>query len=472
MYMKNNKKSANRTKKWLLSSAIIASLIMATGCTTIQSSIYNDANFDPIKTAGLTYFLPLQKMKLKITPSKMSLAEAKTRLAKVKKSLADSKTSIDSLTVQLLKSQIASRNLTGALKKYEEEKQAKLQKKIGKALKADKKLKAEKVAATNYLASATAAQPGACTYAVSLGLTKHMPDSNHRFVANLNHNIFRDDTVKLKVTDTGLLSSANVIADDKTGDILVEIAGLIGAFVQPVSATIKNRNFNRNSVAEEPTCTDLRPLELIFDPMQKQDLKDIENERARAKLPIKISVREHSEPGNNYQIDKKGYDKNSKKMIHHTGRLATANGLYYRTPAPLTLEIKQCKTKARLDCRTVSSQIAMLPQAGPVSYVSMKSSAFVKTVNDVGFKNGVLVSSDITRPGEALVVAGLPLAIVRSFFGAAGEIFSLKVDYSSEAEARAAQTVSYSQQLAKNAAINACVELATNSAGALACYSD
>ena len=57
----------------------------------------------------------------------------------------------------------------------------------------------------------------------------------------------------------------------------------------------------------------------------------------------------------------------------------------------------------------IETTIAVLPQIGPISCIAMRSSVFVKTVDDFVYDNSLLVSWDASPPSEILEIVRLPV---------------------------------------------------------------
>ncbi len=89
------------------------------------------------------------------------------------------------------------------------------------------------------------------------------------------------------------------------------------------------------------------------------------------------------------------------------------------------------------------SSIVMLPNEAPTAFIPIKSAAFVKTINDVTFENGLIKSWDTDRPSEALEAVRLPVRMIKAFISIPADILQLKIDLSTKdkslAEMQAAQ---------------------------------
>ena len=82
----------------------------------------------------------------------------------------------------------------------------------------------------------------------------------------------------------------------------------------------------------------------------------------------------------------------------------------------------------------IDAAIVSLPQAGPISFIPLKASTFVKTTSDVTFTDGVVVSWTSDRPSEGMEVVRLPLRILTSALDSVSGIVKLRVDYKTQSK--------------------------------------
>lgn len=141
-----------------------------------------------------------------------------------------------------------------------------------------------------------------------------------------------------------------------------------------------------------------------------------------------------------------------------------ADGLFYRTNAPVVLKLLQTDGGSNVP---IAGALMSLPQAGPVSYIPMHSSAFVKTVDTVQFTDGSLTSWSAERPSEVLEIVRLPVKVLSSVVSVAAQIVSVKVDYSTKTKALLDAQKAQMQADADRAKLLGCLAAAqkTNSDG-------
>jgi hypothetical protein len=302
-------------------------------------------------------------------------------------------------------------------------------------------------------------------YSAKMELLPPAADLRQRFVADLAHSPLRDDDVKLAVNSSGLLTSANVIATDRTADIIVELAGAIGQFGGSDLAAQ-----SADAAELSATCPDDIPKFIYqFDPVT--ETPKINEELSKADFPFQVETRlpncgTDCAPGSNRRTiidpDRVGHNRGKAVSLNeaalHRGRWGA---LFYATPSPVTLVLRQCEKPGK-DCTKakmipVDAAQVMLPQAGPVSYIPMQSSAFVKTVNDATFDNGMLTAWNASRPSELLEVVRLPVRVLTSVISVPAQILSLRVNLSDQERALAATQ----QELIKQQTRLACMKIAS-----------
>lgn len=423
--------------------------LLVTGCATVQSKpVKVGADFDEHVAPGLTYFLPKRMMKLTIVRSPIEEEKVrKTRDAK-KAALEAAVSAREAAKTELTAAQAGLAGITSVPDTGQAGRAAALAKAAERVVKAEGDLAAAKAAeeaAAAALATAQAnleqvlaAGDAKCIYTAKLELLPAQPDPDYRFVARLAHNWFRDDTVKLGVNTSGLLTSANVVAVDRTGDIIVEAAG---AFAGIKAGGIKAMG---GLTPKVETCLAGQVMD-IFDPMAVQ-----EDYPAPGGYPFTVKV----EPmgarplaGLASRVDLRASQLNRSKV----------GALFYRTPLPVKVVLS--RTDAGVPT-PIDASIVMLPQAGPVTYLPMNSSMFVKTVSDVTFSDGMVTAWSTDRPSEALEVVRLPLKVLTAVIEVPAQLLSLKVDYSTKDQAMVdaqANEIIVRQRLA---GLKACLDVA------------
>lgn len=458
--------------------------VLLSSCATIRSTPRSANEL----ASGVTYYLP--KRDIKITAERKLLkkddlqkviATKKTELETVSASIKTLEASIKTANDRLkIASVQASADAVATLKEELAIATADLELAKGRKTSVDTEIKTAE--ASLRILEAAPANSCAFSYSAAIELLAPVADTRFRLVADAFHSPLRDDDTKLAVNAAGLFSTANVVAADRTGDILVEIAsafsGLGGGVGDPLAA------FDGGSQLADPgECAKL-PTKFAYrlDPSSRAERDNANGELKDAGFPFRVQVpamvggydfadtiADRQRIGGSAQD--KTYPIND--ALRHQGM----NGaLFYRTALPQTIILRQCTTGTLCapegtDSVPIDATVTMLPQIGPVSYIPMRSSAFVKTVDDVVFDNGMLVSWNASRPSEVLEVVRLPVKVLKSIVSVPAEIFKLRIDLSDQQKGLAASQQAQMAAQAKLAKIQTCVDAAgANKDAAMTCF--
>lgn len=431
-----------------LAAALLSTSLLSAGCATVQS-LPKDTNPQlDSDAAGLSYFLPTKLAKLTVTRAPIEPeAEAKaletaTLAVKTAKTDLAAKTAVTEYEQTILKrlksdAEVRSKQ-TATVERAEAE----------QAISAER-LKNVEAAADKAKALYNQARLGAkCGYTGKLELLPAQADASHRYVAQLRHNWLRDDTVKLAVTPAGLLSSSNVVAADRTGDILVEIAGALAGLGKKGNPNELRSASRDPSSPQQPDCGEPQTLIQIFDPASEDERKKVATNLSEAKYPLRVGPTTADPVVQPRGTDPAPVGPKATPTQHSTGAgpgdkavaeqilKADRGAIFYRSAVPVTLTLEQ---KVGDDWHVADAILAQLPQAGPISYIPTNASAFVKTVDDVVFTDGVIASWSRERPSEVLWFVSIPIKVATAMLSAPAQILSLRVDYSSKAKALAEQ---------------------------------
>ena len=267
-----------------LALVIGAAAVSLSGCATIDtarvdygrdlSALAADADPKPVRQPrGLTYFLPRQLVRMSFVTSDKALDQIIGALADARGALAEAKNALviaeDRLELVTAQRDAMPEDAPERAKMTVEVARATGSAVLARAAVADAKAE---VAAQGALAIA-AARDGKPLHVSALKLELLPPgaDPRQRYVLDARHNPMRDDTHHFVISKDGLLSSSNVIAVDRTADILVELAGAISA----VGGFGRSAVGSARSEAQpgEVCPTDLAQGALVFDPMDRDDVK-------------------------------------------------------------------------------------------------------------------------------------------------------------------------------------------------------
>lgn len=444
----------------------LASAALLPACTTVRSTQLQ--TFTPSADAGgMTYLLPTRLLKVTATRTPVSLEDLRKAAAQKQTALAEAAKALQTATVTRTDAEA----LLGALAEDAPEDArsdatAQVATTMAREMIAKQAQAAANVAAVDAAAALATAQSSGnlCTYQAKMELLAPQGDPAHRFVARPVHNPLRDDSTAIKVTPAGLLSSTKVVAADRTGDIFVELAGAVAGFGGFPGARMLGDT-------PTPNCASLpRQYVGIVDPVAGprdaagrlaagSAIGELNARLAAADFPIRIQVEDGA-------LVKAAKDY---RGIDIAGGVKSVRGgaIFYRTPVPVPIVVEQCLdvVTAASPCgakrwQSVDAALLPLPQAGPVSYIPMNSSAFVKTVDDVSFQDGSIAAWTAERPSEVLEVVRLPVRVLTAIISIPAQILSLRVDYSSKEESLAAYQRKEMERDARNAELVACIRKA------------
>lgn len=192
---------------------------------------------------------------------------------------------------------------------------------------------------------------GECEYKISFKVEDQglVPDPRYRFIAQLNHSLFRDDDFSLQTTATGLLSNAVGTSDDRTDDVIVEIASAVAGFsgaVPPVGG-IKTRT--SQSMAVEPEIADLVDSDCLTEKLSRSyiiDPNDISSAAPTTASSLADFLRSNLvSNGNQYGLRFHPTSINSEAEPGDPGCIDQCEGLYYRRDLPYIVSIEKCRAR-------------------------------------------------------------------------------------------------------------------------------
>ncbi len=211
-------------------SLLLLSTSLLAGCATVQSEQKATNDALDVTAAGLNYFLPKKMVKLTVTRETVDLDKLeKARDAAAAKLDAATKAKAEKAAEYERQKAVLDQLATDSSARPAQARAteiAKAQATLAQTALAKAQEELPRTASA-YYSALNADKANACSYTAKLELQPAQADTRYRYVARLKHNWLRDDTLKLAVNPAGLLTSANVVAVDRTGDILVDIAGAV-----------------------------------------------------------------------------------------------------------------------------------------------------------------------------------------------------------------------------------------------------
>lgn len=273
------------------------------------------------------------------------------------------------------------------------------------------------------------------TISISVSLLPPEPDPRAMYYARPTHSWLRDDVVTIGVNEKGLLTSSKVESTDRTADALVEIAKFSGVLVQGVLAPQAARKKDPKELCGE------RPLrfELSVDPIELIEGRDDHYINRFLEICFNSMIRvqrlgyapsKWKEYYKQRKYDESPYNARADRPV--APPLDEYDGYAYRPALPYLVTVDRITGDDDLPYLPQHSVIVMLPNEAPTGYIPIRSSAFVKTVNDVTFKDGMIASWTNNRPSEVLEIVRLPLRLVSAFLEAPANIIKLRFNLDSE----------------------------------------
>lgn len=425
--------------------ASLSSCATVTTTPMVPADPYNPGSSfnasDAAPGQGVAYFLPRQLAQVTVTRVRQADVKLPKQMADAVKGQAEAQAGVDAATAAVTDAQngveaaenaiIAAASPTpeglAILRKRLEERKDGLVAANADLAKAEGifSSKTDAIKALDLSAGAEPPSPVKQDYlaTVEINLLPPSADPTRGFRLNPRHSILRDDTHRLTISSTGLLTSSNIVAVDRTGDVIVAIAQAVGAVSSLAGVPVVPGT--RPGTAPPPPVCKFVPskVTLIVDFASAAEVN-----RANSKLNC-MGVRFEIAPSGRATA----------------GRVAQAksafDGIAYRTPVEQWIAIQSCARAEIKDCNPLdtsaidtadptwrtSQMIALkLPQAGPISYLPQNAGFFTRTSYDAVFEDGILTSYGDDRPSEALQVAGLPIRVIDGLFDGVSHVISLR----------------------------------------------
>ena len=248
---------------------------------------------------------------------------------------------------------------------------------------------------------------------MNISVEEPSPDTNFAFRLSPQHSWLRDDTQKFALSKKGLLTSTDIVAEDRTADVIVELGRLAGAIAGlGVVAPIPVADGSDDDKAIKPLCTDTADsFSQLIDLTNSAEVNDLNGALAcyGVQLAPKSSPTLPTAPAIREPL--------------------TRDGIFYRTAGEIIVDMLRCDTKDGV-CKTnwtVSKSFAFtLPQAGRIGYLSQNAGFATKTKYAAKFSDGMLVDYSSERPSEILQIAGTPIRVIGAVFDGISKVISLR----------------------------------------------
>jgi hypothetical protein len=283
-----------------------------------------------------------------------------------------------------------------------------------------------------------------CIESASLALLSPAPDPNARFVAIVDHQPNRDDTVKLSVS-SGLLTTASVNSTEQSlaiaqtvADTAIAIATLAGGIPVPGSLSLlSNPTGPAPMVAGRPAPPDCKAfnVQTIFDPFDDDETSAAITAMSPSSVDLGINGKivrvAPAAPISTASSPESGI------LSGRGSNPILFSGLAYRAQTRIVVSLIP-RQNPDFELVTLPSAQA-LPAIVPDSRTAFVSTADVDfgttTTLSWNFSNGMLTDSNEQRPSELLAAANLPLNIIQDLFKIPTQLLQLRVNYDTQATA-------------------------------------
>lgn len=422
----------------LPSAVVVVVVTLLTGCASpvVRSVAARGTDSE----AGIAYYLPKRLMKVTFTrepaPTEQQVKEAKDSLDAAKKALDTAK-----------KEAKAAQNLLDAIPSTPENAAARDRQNIELQLaKGREKLVTTSFDQSNveYEVLRAAAQNKTHVDKFLLATLPPVADARYRYWAQPNHETSRNDRFNLKTNTSGLLTGTAATAEDKTAEIISQLAGFIAAVatggpLAPVRITMDRKPV---AVAATKPCPDVErvSVEFVIDPVADISATPLAKGFERNPFEKKLCA-----VGADYLIRRSPAIAPSEPPTADSagqpicgnpeGRVANARacgaGLYYRRELPYVFSISRITNDAKgnEEFATVNEFFGSFPNGSPAEFIAMDASTFVTTSYTTTFDNGMLVEYASDKPSEALAIAKLPIQVLSAIFSIPADLLTLRINY-------------------------------------------
>lgn len=256
-----------------------------------------------------------------------------------------------------------------------------------------------------------------CFDTLSLALLPAEPDPKLRFVARLEHSIFRDDKWAITTTPTGLLSSTDATISDRTADVVVELAKSAAQVARAGTSLGMTALLPPGAppAVPKPQCIPFR-RDLVFDPAESGD-------PASSPCPASSSWRCVNQTLSQWGIKDADLSVDPEIAPVWTAP-AQDGGFHYRRPIPYTIVLR-----SQNDVQTTRF---LIPNGAPIDTISIPALTFVSAKYGIKFDQGMLTSVDAEEPSEAMAVAAFPGRVAKELISIPTDLIQLKIDHSTK----------------------------------------
>ena len=248
-----------------------------------------------------------------------------------------------------------------------------------------------------------------------------IPDTDNTFYATMEHGFMFSDALEIS-TKNGLLDGAIGHSEDKTGDIIVSLAGsLSGLFpstFQPELMTPLPLPDTDPQKALECKGKPTISITQDIDPSKRKDVDALNSRLCSESIMLMLKV-----------------DPPRTMLVEPLKALFKAEGLIYRQPGTFTVKVKRTKLNGnKCECvgidPTIQSVNLTLAQGGQIGILPLPRGGFSKNEYDFSFSDGNLSRSKTIQPSEALSAVNIIPNALKAMISVPAELLQLRVNYS------------------------------------------
>lgn len=260
----------------------------------------------------------------------------------------------------------------------------------------------------------------ACTLTLKETLTE--PDPRYMFSLSHLSDIFADDQVTITLSANGLLTKVETTSEGKAGQVLVKLAELAKEIMK-ASAGLPT-DVRVLAFGKEPF-----QYEVILDPTDAKAIETVNADLNKRGCNLLVDVLPPAFPSATEVVQ------NAIQRPGPTGGkpnlddppTAMRTGIFYRPALPYIVSFKT-KDESRATESIQTAQTIYLPNIAPILTFDIKRPAFVKFTQTVEFESGMLKSSSVTKPSEAVGFVNIPVELAKSIVAIPSELFKFRIE--------------------------------------------
>lgn len=283
---------------------------------------------------------------------------------------------------------------------------------------------------------ARAAAPASCATVERLEVVPSslQPDTDKRYIAAIEHSVWRRDQIELQTTKEGLLTSSSATLTDESNGILVALASSLSAVSPSPGIKALSRFADPSDAPPDPTEKDkaCRPasFEMTIDP-DPTGLKMVNDALDERRSDLHLTW----QPG--FKGDSLARPSSPEERTNYARTCKTKKGvqtdcgLYYRRELTHLLYIVRTSNPSTV----VTAVPVSLPNFSPMERISLDATAFATNAHTLTFDHGMLTKANVDQPSELLAIAKVPTNIISGVLTSVATLIQLRVNVGTQSNA-------------------------------------